>query len=86
MRRKGNRNFGVWNPPTGVDALKYSERINFELIAKLNNLQTGKEKGIKQSFGISLPNFKSPNTSSITYLNNNNLKTFTKMIQQGWGG
>lgn len=85
MNTGGNYNFGVWNPPTGLDSLRYSQSINFELAAKLNNLQVGQEEGIKQSFGIKLPNFHSPDTDLIPELNDNNRKVFTGMVRQGWG-
>lgn len=86
MTIDGNWNFGIWNPPTGTDAIKYSEQINFNVAAKLNNLQTGKEEGIKQFFGVAWPKLEDPDSDLITYLNDNNLKIFTGMMQQGWGG
>ena len=82
----GSWNFGVWNPPTGIDAIRYSECINFNLINKLNNIQTREKEGLKQSFGVSLPKFENPDVNSIVYLNDNSLKVFTGMTQQGWGG
>ena len=85
MRREGNRNFGVWNPPTGMDAIRQSERVNFELVAKLNSLQFSKEMGIRQAFGKDLERFETPDTKSINIFNNN-LKVFHGMTQQGWGG
>ncbi len=82
----GNYNFGVWNPPTGMDAIRYSERINVDLINKLNNLQTGKEEGFKQDFGVKPLKIANPEMDLVVYLNDNNLKVFTGMIRQGWGG
>lgn len=82
----GTWNFGVWNPPTGIDSIKYSEFINFNLIEGLNNMQTGKGEGFKQSFGVSLPEFESPDMKLIVYANDSNLKVFTGMTRQGWGG
>ena len=86
MRREGNRNFGVWNPPTGMDAVRNSQNINANSINKLNNSQTGKEEGIRQSFGTVPPNFGSPDMDLIIHFNNNNLKVFSGMTRQGWGG
>lgn len=81
----GNYNFGVWNPPTGINSVKYSEYINFEIGAKLNNLQTGKKEGIRQNFGVKPLKFETPDMDLVVYLNDNNLKVFTGMIRQGWG-
>lgn len=86
MNTGGDYNFGTWNPPTGIDAIRYSERINFDLINESNNRQTGKEEGLRQSFSASLPNVERPDMSLIVYLNDNNLKVFTGMTRQGWGG
>ena len=86
MRREGNRNFGVWSPLSGMEVVRNSQNINANSINKLNNLQTGKEEGFKQDFGIVPLNFESPDTGLIAYLNNNNRKVFTGMIHQGWGG
>jgi len=82
----GNYNFGVWNPPTGLDFVKYSEHINFNLACKSDNLQTGKEEGFKQSFGVKPLKFESPDMELIVFLNDNNRKIFTGMVRQGWGG
>jgi hypothetical protein len=82
----GNYNFGVWNPPTGIDSIKFSQNVNINLINKLNNLQLEKKEGFKQSFEVSLLKFDSPDTDLIVYLNDNNLKVFTGMVRQGWGG
>lgn len=82
----GNYNFGVWNPPSGMDSVKYSERTNFNIASQLNNLQIGKEQGFKQNHGIKPLKFESPDTDLIVHLNDNNSKIFTGMIRQGWGG
>lgn len=82
----GSWNFGVWNPPTGIDSINHSERINFDLINGSNNVQAGKEEGFKQFSGVSLPKFESPDMGLIVYANDNNLKVFTGMTRQGWGG
>lgn len=82
----GNYNFGVWNPPTGMDAVRYSQNINVDLINELNNLQVGKEEGFKQDYGVVPPSFKNPDMALIVYLNDNNLKVFTGITRQGWGG
>ena len=86
MRREGNRNFGVWNPPSGMESVRNSQNINVNSINKLNNLQTGKEEGFKQDFGTTAPSFESPDMNLIIYFNDNNLKVFSGMIRQGWGG
>lgn len=86
MKIGGNYNFGVWNPPTGIDDVKQSEFINLETANKYNNQQVGKEEGIKQNFGISLSSFDNLDANSVVELNNNNLKTFDDMTRQGWGG
>jgi hypothetical protein len=82
----GHWNFGVWNPPSGMDSVKYSECLNFNLACKYNNLQTGREEGFQQSFNVKPVKFGSPDMELITFLNDNNRKTFTGMIRQGWGG
>jgi len=82
----GNWNFGVWNPPTGINSIHYTQNININLINKLNNLQLGKEEGFKQGYGVTPPSFENPDRDLIVYLNDNNLKVFTGMTQQGWGG
>ena len=82
----GSYNFGVWNPPTGMDAVRYSQNINVDLINKLNNLQSGKEEGFKQEYGVTPPSFEDSDADLIVYLNDNNLKVFTGMTRQGWGG
>lgn len=81
----GNYNFGVWNPPTGIDSIQYSQNINVKLINKLNNLQLGKEEGFKQDFGVEPLKIASLDMKLIIYLNDNNLKIFTGMVRQGWG-
>lgn len=85
MKKKGNRNFGVWNPPSGMDNVKLSIEKDFELVAKLNDLnnQTGKKLGIRQDFTI--PVFKINASDQIDVVNNQ-LITFFRMSQQGWGG
>lgn len=86
MKKKGNRNFGVWNPPSGMDNVKLSIEKDFELVAKLNDLndQAGKKLGIRQSFG--LPVFKVEFLGGqIDAVNDGNI-FFVKMMQQGWGG
>ncbi|MEG5045972.1 hypothetical protein [Microcoleus sp. B4-C1] len=82
----GNYNFGVWNPPTGIDSIRYSQNVNNDLINELNNLQLGKEKGFERDYGVVRPSFDSPDMDLIVYLNDNNFKVFTGMIRQGWGG
>lgn len=82
----GNYNFGVWNPPTGMETVRYSEYINFNLTCKYNNLQAGKEKGFKQDFGIKPIKLESPDMKLVIFLNDNNRKVFTGMVRQGWGG
>lgn len=82
----GNYNFGTWNPPSGMDSVKYSERINFNIANQSNNLQTGKEQGFKQNYGTQPLKFESPDSNLIVYLNDNNSKVFMGMIRQGWGG
>lgn len=81
----GNYNFGVWNPPTGLEAVRYSQNINVDLINKLNNLQLGHEEGFKQDFRVTPLNFESLDMDLVGYLNDNNLKVFTGMVRQGWG-
>ncbi|MEG4529882.1 hypothetical protein [Microcoleus sp. D2_18a_D3] len=81
----GNYNFGVWNPPTGMDSVRYSQNINVDLINKLNNLQLSKEEGFKQDYNVTAPSLESPDMDLIVYLNDNNFKVFTGMIRQGWG-
>jgi hypothetical protein len=86
MRKNGNRNFGVWNPPSGMDNIKLATKIDFESVIKLNNLndQAGQKLGIRQFFG--LPVFKVKFLGEqLNAVNSNNI-FFVKMMQQGWGG
>ncbi len=83
----GGYNFGVWNPPTSIESIRYFEQLNTNIAIKLINLQTGKEQGIRQSFDVEWPRFETfPDSELIAFLNDNNLKTFTGMRKQGWGG
>lgn len=85
MRRDGNRNFGVWNPPTGMDNVRRSVQVDFELIVKLNNPKTGKELGIQQFFGKNIEKIEHSDASLVNSINNK-FKVFDAMIRQGWGG
>lgn len=49
MRRQGNRDFGIYMPPTGGDSIRQSIQVDLDLISKLNNVQQGKELGITQT-------------------------------------
>lgn len=82
----GNYNFGVWNPPTAIESIRYSEQLAANIAIKSNNMQTGNEQGFRQSVGVNWPKFEDPDIELIIYLNDNNLKVFTGMIRQGWGG
>jgi hypothetical protein len=87
MRREGNRNFGVWQPPSGADAVRRSSQVNLESIAVLNNPRQGRELGIVQS--LIDPNRGSVERSNQARLiggNNNIRRRFDEMIRQGWGG
>ncbi len=81
----GNYNFGVWNPHSGIDAVRYSRYINFDLACKYNNLQIGKEEGFKQNVGVKPTKIEDIDINLIAYFNDNNRKVFTGMIRQGWG-
>lgn len=88
MRREGNRNFGVWNPPSGVDNIRSSEQIDIDLISRLNSVKPDKE------LGVSLP--IDPNQGSVEHSNQKGIDLINKMnkigrefggiIRQGWGG
>jgi hypothetical protein len=82
----GNYNFGVWNPPTSIDSVRYSEQLNANTAIKLNSLQKGKEEGIKQSFGVKWPKFEDPDIDVINYINNIDVETFTQLLREGWKG
>lgn len=84
MRKEGNRNFGVWNPPTGMDSVRQSTKVNSDLVVRLNNLKIGKELGIRQSFGKDIEKIECPDTKVAAL--NNKFKIFEDMIKQGWGG
>lgn len=86
MRREGNRNFGVWNPPTGMDSVRRSVQVDFELIVRLNDLNANEGKGFDQGFGVESLKFKSPDMNLIFSLNDDNRKVFAAMTRQGWGG
>jgi hypothetical protein len=87
MRREGNRNFGVWQPPSGMDAVRRSTQINLESIDSLNNPRRGRELGITQS--LIDPNWASIERSNQVGLIgevNNIGRRFDEMIRRGWGG
>lgn len=89
MRRQGNRDFGIYMPPTGGDSIRQSIQVDLDLISKLNNVQQGKELGITQT--LIDPSEGSVQRSSqvgIELMNriNNIGKDFEGMIRQGWGG
>lgn len=81
MRKEGNRNFGVWNPPTGMDSVRRSTQVDSDLIVRLNNPWQNRELGISQEFLDFNQKFPSQLTQVIF-----EYKIFDKMIQQGWGG
>ena len=85
MRKQGNRNFGVWNPPTGMDSIRRSVQTDFNLIVRLNNPKLGKELGIQQSFGEDIKKFEYYEENLVGAVNNKS-KIFDNMIRQGWGG
>lgn len=79
MRKEGNRNFGVWNPPTGMDSVRRSTQVDLDLIIRLNNPKIEKELGVRQSFGKSLERITTPDTDTVVFLNNYSLKVFGTM-------
>lgn len=85
MRREGSRNFGIWNPPTGMDSVRRSTQIDFELIVGSNNPKLGKELGIQQSFGKAIEKIEYSGVSLVA-ASNNVFEVFDAMIAQGWGG
>lgn len=89
MRRQGNRNFGIYAPPTGEDGIRRSTQVDLDLMSRLNNIQSGRELGITQV--LIDPNEGSVQRSSQVGLDlinriNNISKDFEGMIRQGWGG
>lgn len=89
MRRQGNRNLGVYAPPTGEDGIRRSTQVDLDLMSRLNNIQSGRELGITQV--LIDPNEGSVQRSSQVGLDlinriNNISKDFEGMIRQGWGG
>ncbi len=85
MRREGNRNFGVWNAPTGMDSVRRSVQVDFGLIVEWNNPKLGKELGTQQSFGKAVEGAELPGASLVA-ASNNVFEVFDNMITQGWGG
>lgn len=85
MRRDGNRNFGVWNPPTGMDSIRRSTQVDFDLIVHLNNPKPGGELGIRQSFQSNVEKFNYPDMDLLNTVNNE-IKILNDLIKQGWGG
>jgi len=84
MTPKGDYNLGVYNPPTSLDSLRFSEQISGDLALRLNNLQAGKETGYQQKVETFLPKFLQPDEELINYINNLSLETIINMIRQGW--
>lgn len=80
----GDYNFGTWNPPSGIDSARYSSQLNFELLARLNNLQSGKEMGVRQSFGEGWPRFDDRDIELVHSLNNASSNLFGSFLSQGW--
>ena len=63
-----NYNFGVYNPPSGLETVINSYQASTVLALKSNNLQAKKEKGIQQSFGIPLFKLVDIDINLINYL------------------
>ena len=84
MTPNKNYNFGVYNTPSSLEALRYSEQFGADLALRLNNLQAGKETGYKQKVETFLPRFSQPDENLIAYINNLSLETIINMIRQGW--
>lgn len=89
MRRQGNREFGVYIPPSGEDSIRQSIQVNLDSISRLNNARLGAELGTVQA--LIDPNIGSVERSAQTGLEltsrrNNTSKDFEAMIRQGWGG
>lgn len=85
MRREGNRNFGVWNAPTGMDSVRRSVQVDFDLVVRLNNPKFGKELEFMQLDGGGISRSQYPDTS-LMFVANDKLKAFRGMARQGWGG
>lgn len=81
---KGDYNLGVYNPPSSLDAVRFSEQAPTELALQLNNLKAGQETGYKQQVATSWPKFLDPNIDLINYLNNFDIETFIHMLREGW--
>lgn len=85
MRRQGNREFGVYVPPSGEDSIRRSIQIGFESTSKINNVQLGGQ-----------PQTQNPNERSVERSNqigvdsrnkiNKTGRQFEENIRQGWGG
>jgi hypothetical protein len=85
MKLKGNYNYGIYQPPSGLDAVRYSQQNNADLALQTNNLQTGQKTGFRQNVSTSAPRFLDPNTDLITKSNNFDIDIFNEMIRGGWG-
>jgi len=84
MKLEGNYNQGIYNPPSGLDAVRYSEQAQIELTLKLNNLKSGEETGFKQNNSTVWPKFSDPDIELINNINNRDIDIFTQMLREGW--
>lgn len=89
MRRQGNREFGVYMPPSGEDSVRRSAQVDLGLISRLNNVQPGRELGLQSpTIDPNQGSVERSNRIGIELINriNNIGKNFGGMIRQGWGG
>ena len=88
MRREGNREFGVYSPPSGEDSIRQSIQVDLDLISKLNNIKLDTEFGIAKIINPSEGSVQQSSQTGLELINriNNIGKDFEGMIRQGWGG
>lgn len=81
MKREGNRNFGVWNAPTGMDSVRRSVQVDLELILRLNNRRPIVEAlVVRQNLDLSALN----DTTNSIILVGEDLGVFSRMRLAGW--
>ncbi len=88
MRREGNREFGVYTPPSGEDSIRQSTQVDLDLISRLDNIKLGTEFGITKIIDPSEGSVQRSSQTGLELTNriNNIGKDFEGMIRQGWGG
>jgi hypothetical protein len=84
MKLEGNYNLGFYNPPSELNAARYSQQFSSDLALKFNNSEIGQETGSKQIIQTYPTVFLDPNMDLINRANNLDIENFAHLLQEGW--